>query len=123
MTEDCIFCKIATGRIPAEFVAESPTVVAFRDINAAAPTHLLLIPKDHVADSAAQLTTQHSEMLGELFELAARLADEEALNDGWRLVSNVGPAAGQTVHHLHFHLLGGWSSKDGASRLADEAGG
>lgn len=104
---DCLFCKIAAGVIPSDRVAETDKVLAFRDINPAAPTHVLLIPKDHVVDSAAQLTGEHSEMLGELFELAARIATEEALDDGWRLVTNVGAGAGQSVFHLHVHLVGG----------------
>lgn len=104
---DCLFCKIAEGSIPSQRVAETERVLAFRDINPAAPTHVLLIPKDHVADSAAQLNSAHAEMLTELFELAARIAVDEQLEDGWRLVTNVGPGAGQTVFHLHVHLVGG----------------
>lgn len=104
---DCLFCKIVAGTIPSDWVAETDRVLAFRDINPAAPTHVLLIPKEHVVDSAAQLTGEHSEMVGELFELAARVALEEGLDDGWRLVTNVGAGAGQTVFHLHVHLVGG----------------
>jgi histidine triad (HIT) family protein len=88
-------------------VAETEGVFAFRDINPAAPTHVLLIPKKHVADSAAQLDSTHGELLAELFELAARVAEDEQLEDGWRLVTNVGAGAGQSVFHLHVHLLGG----------------
>jgi histidine triad (HIT) family protein len=104
---DCLFCKIVSGAIPSDRVAETDRVLAFRDINPAAPTHVLLIPKEHVADSAAELKVEHSDLLGELFELAALIADEEALDGGWRLVTNVGAGAGQTVFHLHVHLLGG----------------
>ena len=104
---DCLFCNIAEGTIPSDRVAETERVLAFRDINPAAPTHVLLIPKEHVADSAAHLTGEHGEVLSELFELAARVATEEGLDDGWRLVTNVGPGAGQTVFHLHVHLVGG----------------
>jgi len=103
---DCIFCRIAAGDQPAERVAETGQVVAFRDLRPQAPTHLLLIPRGHVA-SAAELGEGHAALLGELFGLAARLARDEGLERGWRLVANVGPDAGQTVHHLHFHLLGG----------------
>ncbi len=104
---DCVFCRIATGSIPCNKVAESDQVLAFRDLDPRAPTHVLLIPKAHVADSAASLGPAHAAMLGELFALAARVAREAKLDQGWRLVTNVGPHAGQTVHHLHVHLLGG----------------
>ena len=104
---DCLFCKIARAEIPANRVAETAHVMAFRDIHPQAPTHVLLIPKAHVVDSAADLGAAHAAMLGELFALAARIAKDEGLAQGWRLVTNVGEHAGQTVHHLHVHLLGG----------------
>jgi histidine triad (HIT) family protein len=104
---DCLFCRIVRGEVPAQKVAESEHTLAFRDIGPQAPTHVLLIPKAHVADSAADLGPPHAAMLAELFALAARVAKEERCDQGWRLVSNVGPHAGQTVRHLHFHLLGG----------------
>ncbi len=104
---DCLFCRIARGEIPSQRVAETERVLAFRDIQPAAPTHVLLIPREHVAASAADLGPAHAELLGELFELAARIARDEGLTGGWRLVSNVGPNAGQSVFHLHVHLLGG----------------
>ncbi len=121
MNDDCLFCAIAAGGVPAEIVAETAEVLAFRDINPVAPTHVLVIPRDHVADSAQDLGTDHAELLGELFAVAARVAMQEGLDDGWRLVSNVGEAAGQTVRHVHFHLLGGWARS--AKRLEDESGG
>jgi histidine triad (HIT) family protein len=105
--EGCLFCHIADGSIPCDRVAETERVLAFRDINPAAPTHVLLIPKEHVADSAAQLNSEHGALLIELFELAARVAADEKLNHGWRLVTNVGAGAGQSIFHLHVHLLGG----------------
>ena len=104
---DCLFCKIARGEIPSQKVAETAQVFAFRDINPQAPTHILLIPKEHVAGSAAELGPEHGALLGELFALAGKLAREEGLERGWRLVTNVGDDAGQTVAHLHLHLLGG----------------
>lgn len=104
---DCLFCRIASGEIPSARVAESERVLAFRDIAPQAPTHVLLIPKAHVAASAADVGAPHGALLGELFALAAKVADDEGLAQGWRLVTNVGPHAGQTVHHLHMHLLGG----------------
>jgi histidine triad (HIT) family protein len=103
----CLFCRIAAGEIPAERVDESASVLAFRDISPQAPSHVLLIPKQHVADSAADLASSHAALLGEVFELAARVAKKEGLDEGWRLVTNVGAQAGQSVFHLHFHLLGG----------------
>jgi histidine triad (HIT) family protein len=104
---DCLFCAIAAGKLPARIVGETTHVLAFRDNNPQAPTHILLIPKEHVADSAADLGPQHAVMLQELFTLAAKLAREERLELGWRLVTNVGAEAGQSVYHLHMHLLGG----------------
>lgn len=101
---DCLFCSIAAGDIPADIVIETDHVVAFNDINPAAPTHVLVIPKRHVA-SAADLEADDAELLLALFHVAARIG--EALEGGWRLVTNVGPDAGQSVFHLHFHVLGG----------------
>ncbi len=104
---DCLFCRIAGGELGAEKVDESEQVLAFRDIRPVAPIHVLLIPKRHVAESVAELGAAHGELLGELFALAANVAKREGLDSGWRLVTNVGPDAGQSVHHLHIHLLGG----------------
>jgi histidine triad (HIT) family protein len=103
---DCLFCKIAAGSIPCQKVDETEQVLAFRDINPQAPTHVLLIPKEHVAESASDLGAQHAGLLAELFLLASKIAKREGLR-GWRLVTNVGPEAGQSVFHLHLHLLGG----------------
>ena len=103
---DCLFCRIAAREIPAEIVHESHGVVGFRDLRPAAPTHILLIPKEHI-ESAADLEEKHGDLLAELFQAAAHLAKAEKLVSGWRVVTNVGPDAGQSVFHLHFHLLGG----------------
>ena len=104
---DCVFCKIAAREIPAEILHESDTVVAFRDLHAKAPVHILLIPKEHIA-SADQIESRHGGVLADLVQAAAHLANAEGIADsGWRLVTNVGPDAGQSVFHLHFHLLGG----------------
>jgi len=103
---DCLFCRIVAEEIPAKVVHESDAVLAFRDVNPQAPTHILLIPKEHVV-SAADVEEEHDEVLGELIRTAAHLARAEGLSKGWRLVTNVGPDAGQSVHHLHLHLLGG----------------
>ena len=104
---DCIFCRIASGEIPSQRIDETAKCVAFRDIQPQAPTHVLLIPREHVAASAAEVGASHGPLLGEVFELAARVARTEGLDRGWRLVTNVGQDGGQTVPHLHFHLLGG----------------
>ena len=104
---DCLFCKIVAGEIPCDKVDETEHVLAFRDIDPKAPTHILLIPKEHVADSAADIGPAQGALVGELFDLAARIAKAEGLGEGWRLVTNVGAQAGQTVFHLHVHLLGG----------------
>ena len=104
---DCVFCQIVAGTRPAKKVGETTHVLAFRDNNPQAPTHVLLIPKEHSADSIADLGPQHAIMLTELYALAAKIARDERLDLGWRLVTNVGPEAGQSVYHLHFHLLGG----------------
>ncbi|MEX2457888.1 MAG: HIT domain-containing protein [Actinomycetota bacterium] len=104
---DCLFCRIVSGDQPADVVHRTEAVVAFRDINPQAPTHILLIPVEHV-ESARGLREQHAETLFELFTAAQHLARSEGIDEGgWRLVTNVGPDAGQTVHHLHLHLLGG----------------
>lgn len=105
--EDCLFCKIASGEMEADVVHVSDNVVAFRDINPQAPVHILIIPKEHI-ESARALKERHSELLEEMFATAAHLAKANDVDrSGWRVVTNVGPDAGQSVHHLHFHLLGG----------------
>jgi histidine triad (HIT) family protein len=107
MNEDCVFCRIAARRIPAEILHDSDTVVAFRDVDPKAPTHVLLIPREHVA-SIADLGDGHAAVLLELMRAASDLARAEGIDEsGWRLVTNRGPDAGQSVFHLHFHLLGG----------------
>ncbi len=104
---ECLFCKIASNEVPADVVHSSDNVVAFRDINPQAPTHILLIPKEHI-ESAASLEDQHGKLLAEIMETATHLAEAENIDrSGWRLVTNVGANAGQSVLHLHFHLLGG----------------
>lgn len=108
-TSDCLFCRIAAGEMAADIVAQDDLVVAFRDVSPKAPTHVLLIPRQHIA-SAADLSAEHADLLGRLFEMAAGVArDEGVADEGFRLVTNAGPAAGQSVPHLHFHLLGGRS--------------
>ncbi len=103
---DCLFCRIAAGPHDAGVLHSSDRVVAFRDVNPQAPTHLLLIPREHVA-SVADLTGSHDGVLAEVFEVIRSLAERESLDTGYRVVTNVGVDAGQSVDHLHFHLLGG----------------
>ena len=104
--DDCLFCKIVAGDVPAEIVRADETTVAFRDINPQAPTHVLVLPVRHVA-SAADLGDEDGALLARLFGVAATLAGREGLDNGWRLVTNVGSDGGQSVDHLHLHLLGG----------------
>jgi histidine triad (HIT) family protein len=104
---DCLFCRIVAGEIPSTKVAEDDLVVAFRDIAPRSPTHVLVVPKVHVA-SAADLTEADGPLLGRIFATAARIADEAGIADnGYRIVSNVGRWGGQSVDHLHFHVMGG----------------
>ena len=104
--ENCIFCKIIAGEIPSTKVYEDETILAFRDIAPQAPTHILVIPKKHIA-SVAEINEENSSVVSHIFEVIAKIAKEEGLSGGYRVVSNCGDDAGQTVHHLHFHILGG----------------
>ena len=103
---DCLFCKIVAGEIPSTKVYEDDLVLAFRDITPKAPTHILVIPKAHIA-SVAEINSENSGVVSHIFEVIAQLAKQEGLKDGFRVVSNCGEHGGQSVHHLHFHLLGG----------------
>ena len=103
---DCLFCKIIAGDIPSTKVYEDELVYAFRDIAPQAPTHILVIPKAHIA-SVAELTADNSAVVAHIFEVIPQIAKAEGLENGYRVVSNCGPDAGQTVFHLHFHILGG----------------
>jgi histidine triad (HIT) family protein len=106
---DCIFCKIVQGEIPAGKVYEDDLVLAFKDINPAAPTHVLIIPKEHIP-SINEVTPAQQELMGHILVVAARIAREAGLvGAGCRIVNNCGADGGQTVFHLHFHLLGGRS--------------
>src|SRR5579883_2410634 len=100
----CIFCKIIKREIPASIIEETPEMIAIRDINAQAPTHALIIPKDHIASIAE---ADDALELGKLFQKACDIARQERLVDGYRIVINTGDDGGQTVHHLHIHVLGG----------------
>jgi histidine triad (HIT) family protein len=102
----CLFCKIIAGEIPSKMVFEDHLTYAFRDINPQAPTHVLVVPRKHIA-SLAETGAEHQELLGYLQLVAARIAVSEGLSNGFRTVINSGPDGGQTVDHLHLHLLGG----------------
>jgi histidine triad (HIT) family protein len=104
---ECLFCKIASGEVEADVVHSSDNVVAFRDINPQAPVHILIIPKEHI-ESVRAVRDRGGALLADIFQAAAHLAKAEGVDrSGWRVVTNVGAHAGQSVHHLHFHLLGG----------------
>lgn len=103
---DCLFCKIAAGEIPSTKVYEDDTILAFRDIAPMAPTHILVIPKTHIP-SVDGVTGENSRLIAHIFEVIPAIAAKEGLVNGYRVVSNCGPDAGQTVPHLHFHILGG----------------
>ncbi len=104
---ECLFCRIGAKEVPADIVHATDQVVAFRDINPRAPTHIVIIPREHL-DSLAEVSREHAGLLAEMVEAASHLAKAEGIDrSGWRLVANVGADGGQTVAHLHFHLLGG----------------
>ena len=103
---DCLFCRIIAGEIPSTKVYEDENVYAFRDINPQAPVHILVVPKQHIA-CAADITAENSAVVAHVFESIAKIAREEGLDSGYRIINNCGEDGGQTVMHLHFHLIGG----------------
>jgi histidine triad (HIT) family protein len=105
MTDDCLFCRIVAGDIPADLIAQTDDAVAFRDVNPQAPTHVLVVPRSHFPDAAA-LADGEPDTLASLVRVARDVADADGLDD-YRLVFNTGPGAGQTVFHTHLHVLGG----------------
>lgn len=106
MSDHCLFCQIRDGAIPATKVYEDDRALAFRDVRPQAPTHILIIPREHLA-SLNEVTDEHAALLGHLHVVAKKLAASEKLSSGWRVVINTGAQAGQTVFHIHLHLLGG----------------
>lgn len=105
--QDCLFCKILSGDIPAEVIYESDTAIAFRDINPQAPTHALIIPRKHIA-TINDIDAEDHALVGSLYAAAKEIAAQEGFSDeGYRAVMNCNEAAGQTVFHIHLHLLGG----------------
>lgn len=109
---DCLFCKIIAGEIPSTKVYEDECVYAFRDINPQAPTHILVLPKQHIA-CADEINAENSDLVAKCFEAIAKIAKAEGLVNGYRVVNNCGEDGGQTVKHLHFHILGGKKLNDG----------
>lgn len=103
---DCLFCKIIAGEIPSTKVYEDEYVYAFRDIAPQAPCHILVIPKEHISGMSA-VTEENAGIAAKCLAAAAEIAKSEGLDGGYRIISNCGDDAGQTVHHLHFHILGG----------------
>jgi len=111
---DCLFCRLVAGSIPASLVYESPTVVAFRDIHPKAPTHVLVIPREHIG-SMLELKPTHAALLGDLHQAIQSVAKAEKIhNTGFRVVINNGRDSGQVVAHLHYHVLGGKRLEDSA---------
>jgi histidine triad (HIT) family protein len=105
--QDCLFCKMVSGAVPAEKLHEDDLVFALRDINPRAPIHLLVIPRDHIADASA-VEDQHGPVLARMFAVARKLADEhEIARRGYRIAFNIGEDAGMTIPHLHMHVIGG----------------
>ena len=104
--ENCLFCKIAAGVIPSTKVYEDDLVLAFRDIAPQAPTHILVIPREHISGISG-INESNAALAGHCLAVASQVARAEGLENGYRIVSNCGDDAGQTVHHLHFHILGG----------------
>ena len=102
---DCLFCKMAAGEIPTNKVYEDDTVLAFYDIDPQAPVHVLVVPKKHIA-SPADITAENSAVVAHIFEVIAKLTKEKGI-ESYRVVSNIGEQAGQSVFHLHFHVLSG----------------
>jgi histidine triad (HIT) family protein len=105
-SEDCLFCKIANGEVPADIVYQDDDILAFKDINPQAPVHILIIPKKHI-DNAYALKPEDDAIVAKIFRLCAKISDKFGLGDGYRIVTNSGKHAKQSVYHLHFHLLGG----------------
>ena len=104
--ENCLFCKIVRGEIPSTKVYEDELVLAFQDIAPMAPTHILVIPKTHIG-SVNEVNAENAAVVAHIFTVIPQIAAAEKLEGGYRVVSNCGADAGQTVHHLHFHILGG----------------
>ena len=110
MSEDCIFCKIVAGEIPAKKIYEDSDLIAFHDIHPVAPVHFMIVPKEHIS-SLADAHARHEMLLGRILLLAPVLAKEHGLHDGFRTIINTGKGGGQEVMHLHVHIIGGGSQR------------
>jgi histidine triad (HIT) family protein len=111
MTDSCIFCKIISGELPGTIIFRDEQATAFRDIHPAAPTHILIVPNKHIA-SVNVLESEDEQLIGHLFSVAGQLAKSEGIDQsGYRLITNTGPHAGQSVFHIHVHLIGGQMMK------------
>jgi len=110
MSEDCIFCKIVAGEIPAKKIYEDSDLIAFHDIHPVAPVHFMIVPKEHIA-SLADAHARHEMLLGRILLLAPMLAKEQGLHEGFRTIINTGKGGGQEVMHLHVHIIGGGSPR------------
>ena len=104
--ENCLFCRIIAGDIPSDKVYEDDKVYAFRDINPQAPVHILIVPKTHIA-SADEVTLENADLVAAIFRAIPVIAKQEKLTHGYRIITNIGEHGCQSVHHMHFHLLGG----------------
>ncbi|GAB6100250.1 histidine triad nucleotide-binding protein [Halanaerocella petrolearia] len=105
--DDCLFCKIVAGEVDSDIVCEDEEVIAFKDINPQAPVHILIVPKKHIS-TLLDLEEEDNELVGHIYQVANQLAEDmEIAHDGFRVVSNCNQAGGQTVFHIHYHLLGG----------------
>ncbi len=108
MSEDCLFCKIVKGEIPGEFLYEDDSFIVIKDINPAAPVHLLLIPKKHIR-SNNDLQKEDGKIISDLFMVVKKMAKEQGVNEsGYKLLFNVEKGGGQVIFHVHLHLIGGW---------------
>lgn len=105
--DDCIFCKIAEGKIPSTKVYEDEKILAFRDINPQAPVHVIFIPKEHLLSCADEINESNSAIIADIFTAIAKVAKQLGLKDGYRIINNCGKFGAQSVRHIHFHLLGG----------------
>ena len=117
---NCLFCKIIKGEIPTDFVYQDEDIVAFRDINPKAPVHILIVPKKHI-EKLQVVSDNEKSLLGQALLVAKKIAEKEKITQsGYKVCLNCGEGAGQIVPHLHFHLLGGWKSREAGSRSAGE---
>jgi len=106
MSSSCVFCQIVEGKAPARIVYKDSEVVAFEDINPQAPVHILLVPKKHI-QSVRELSSEDADIIGKIYLVAKSIAEDKNIKEGFRIVVNSGDKAGQSIYHLHFHLLGG----------------